>query len=403
MNRRHQRTARYLVLIALVLEVQSPMVGGGVRLAVVGFVLFSAILLLANVRAAIENLSLLASWPLAALLAYCLWCSLSAFWSVRPSESLLQSGLLMLGLLIAIAAAGAPQEILAREFVRVVTWLSVMSWAMVVLVPGIAVVAGSTWRLSGPMQNSQRLALVTGAAFLLVLALRHAGVKVFASRQREVLALALLAVTLLATQTRANTVFVVVAALTIYYFRARPWQKVLLVGTGLAAISWIIYHFAAIMAAFDREGSETATLTGRTTIWENTLRLIDLEPWIGYGFGAFYSNPLTSYFFSDYIAPHAHNMWLNAAFETGWTGAGLLTLFFVGGILSRGGSLRANRYVWPLLVFVALCGLTGVVFGGKVGTLWLVVVGMVAQATLARRTSARASAALKSARGPRRR
>ncbi len=165
----------------------------------------------------------------------------------------------------------------------------------------------------------------------------------------------------------------------------------LLAASGAAA--WVTFaNVDWLLGLVGREGSNTATLTGRTTIWDSTLQLIPDHPWIGHGFGTFYS-PLTRDFFSSgYIAPHAHNTWLNALFETGAVGTALLSLFLLAGLLWGGGAHRTNIYAWPLALFVTLCGLTGVVFGGKLSTLWVIVAAMLAQSAWERHMGVTAAA-----------
>ena len=74
------------------------------------------------------------------------------------------------------------------------------------------------------------------------------------------------------------------------------------------------------------------TLTGRTDIWRELLRL-DLNPWMGTGFESFWLGPRTEYFWMKYeFHPNqAHNGYLETYINLGWIGLGLLLLVVVAG------------------------------------------------------------------------
>ena len=71
-----------------------------------------------------------------------------------------------------------------------------------------------------------------------------------------------------------------------------------------------------------------ATFTGRTKIWASILRLIDARPWLGYGYGAVWTDtsgwgPLARIVKQAGFTPqHAHNSWLEQ-----WLGMGLIGLW----------------------------------------------------------------------------
>ena len=71
-----------------------------------------------------------------------------------------------------------------------------------------------------------------------------------------------------------------------------------------------------------------ATFTGRTRIWAAISRLIDERPWLGYGYGAVWTDasgwgPLARIVKQAGFTPqHAHNSWLEQ-----WLGLGLVGLW----------------------------------------------------------------------------
>lgn len=377
-------SARVLVVVAILLEVQTPRLGDDAsRLSIALFVVMLYALILHRIRSVIGNLGYLVAWPVAPLLGYTAWAALSAMWSPIPADSVMQAGILLFTVILAVSYADMPPMVLAREAVKVAAWVSALSWAMLAVAPSVAVIPDVTWRLNGIMQHEQRLALVSGMGIILYAALRLAGEQVYSTKFRALLAISLLVAALLATQTRANTVFVLIVLAVMVFSRMHVLLKMLFIGIGAWSSVWVAVNFESVLMSFDREGSNTATLSGRTSIWSNAISMSEQHPWLGYGFGSFYS-PLTAHFFRDYTAPHAHNTWINAAFETGLVGAVLLTLFMLGGLLV---GVRAgyNRYAAPMMFFASLCGLMGVVFGGKISTFWVIITVMVVQVAKARR------------------
>ena len=106
--------------------------------------------------------------------------------------------------------------------------------------------------------------------------------------------------------------------------------------------------------------------------------MIRENPIHGYGFSSFYSDLTQNFFSSGYIAPHAHNTWINSTFETGLVGAGLLSLFMVVSLWYNN-STSHPTFASFVMIFAMLCGLTGLVFGVKVSTLWIITAILVAQ------------------------
>lgn len=110
-----------------------------------------------------------------------------------------------------------------------------------------------------------------------------------------------------------------------------------------------------------------ATLTGRTKIWSAVMRLIQEQPWLGYGYSAVWNDPSgrgpLAWIVKQagYKPEHAHNSWLEQ-----WLGLGLLGLsawafYYISTLFravwavftSRGGVLA-----FPFLVVYTLISLT---------------------------------------------
>lgn len=101
-----------------------------------------------------------------------------------------------------------------------------------------------------------------------------------------------------------------------------------------------------------------ATLTGRTDIWDNLILAGKEHPWLGYGYGTFWNDPLgPSYwvrFNLDWGVPTAHNGWMETWLSIGFLGiiafaiTYLFSLILALDRLARGG---VENY-WALLSLI---------------------------------------------------
>lgn len=75
------------------------------------------------------------------------------------------------------------------------------------------------------------------------------------------------------------------------------------------------------------------TLTGRTDIWEELIRAINVRPWLGYGYQAFWSKESEPRYWLqlavDWAAPSGHNGWLDLAISLGLVGFVLFLLDYL--------------------------------------------------------------------------
>jgi O-antigen ligase len=84
----------------------------------------------------------------------------------------------------------------------------------------------------------------------------------------------------------------------------------------------------------DAGGSDLATLTGRTPLWEELGRYFAAQPWLGYGFGAFWNPEFMPAIWSvvGWDAPVAHNGFIDEALATGVIGLFLFLVLWLTGI-----------------------------------------------------------------------
>jgi exopolysaccharide production protein ExoQ len=144
---------------------------------------------------------------------------------------------------------------------------------------------------------------------------------------------------------------------------ALTWRRVhiaiLLVSAGLLAMAILLPVSDQLMLKFvSRSGSadELTSLTGRTEIWYTVLKLVEQQPWTGYGYASSvfvlpeHQNSI------GFTTSHAHNLALQLLLTTGWVGL-ILFLLSITGIGIRA-VRHNNRVMFALLAFVLLNGIT---------------------------------------------
>jgi O-antigen ligase len=106
------------------------------------------------------------------------------------------------------------------------------------------------------------------------------------------------------------------------------------------------------------------SLTGRTEIWGAVLHRVELHPWLGYGFGAVWTDPWGPAWFIrhevKWNAPTAHNGWLDVLLQLGIVGLALAALYFTLTAAAASTRLfRGKEGLWAI-PFVAIFALLSV-------------------------------------------
>ncbi len=76
----------------------------------------------------------------------------------------------------------------------------------------------------------------------------------------------------------------------------------------------------------------SSTLTGRTSVWDAVIRVIELRPWTGYGYGFWIplSVPkLNIWNTVQFSVPHSHSDWIDIALQAGLVGVALLAWIWI--------------------------------------------------------------------------
>lgn len=311
----------------------------------------------------------------AVLVTYFAYCFLSAAWSPDHTNTLLQASLLAVGWLASVALRTVDVRAIVVGFVWLALIIAVASFVVAPLSPTMAFQPGSG-ELRGVLNHQLRLGMVmTLALCLLALLVANRDRARFLpmSRGRLALVVVVLVVCLAAAQARLYTFFGVLALVLTIAVMWRRWTRVLALAF-VTTLIVLIYVNAPFLISLVAGGDPTDTLTGRTVVWSRTQVAIDEgTPW-GYGFASFGSDVFAG-FWGAYRAPHAHNSFLQAQFETGVIGFVLVVLMLLTQLWSAyraGRALGRVPYSLLLVASASLGSLTGLVYASKPNLLLMV-------------------------------
>lgn len=135
----------------------------------------------------------------------------------------------------------------------------------------------------------------------------------------------------------------------------------------------------AVSSLFGRD----ATLTGRTDLWRYIIAMIQQRPWFGYGYETFWLWALPLRLPVDegagWVAPNAHNGYLEVTLALGLVGLLIFTASLVRGAIRGLRHLRRQTGppgLWPLIIlcFVLLYNITEVVALARANLSWVLYV-----------------------------
>jgi O-antigen ligase len=199
--------------------------------------------------------------------------------------------------------------------------------------------------------------------------------------------LIILSGTLFATNARAFIAFSLITIALLVFLWMDMRTRVLCALLGALVVVLILLSWQELYGLIARGGRDQ-TLTGRIPLWGFTIDMISQRPLQGFGFATFGSD-LTRPATHTWIAPHAHNTWLNAAFETGLIGAGLLTTFLLACLVTAVRAAKSQgpsfSYLLGPTVFTILCGTTGLLLGGRLTTPYALLLLLAAQVATRKR------------------
>lgn len=267
------------------------------------------------------------------LLAIVAWVLLSFLWSAVPDLTL-RRGIVVLGLVLFGLNISARYNF--REQLFLLAWamgiLALINFLFTVVSPSMGIESGEhagAWRGLYPQKNPFARMMVMSALTFLIAALES-------HKHRYILWLGFgLSVTLILLST-SKTALVIFALLLLLFplFRALRWNHslalpffiVILIIAGSIAI-FLVGDAETIIKFLGRD----ITLTGRTTIWEFVISKIAKHPWLGYGYKGFWlgfegDSGDIWYETNGFLAPNAHNGFLDWTVELGFIGLFFLLL-----------------------------------------------------------------------------
>jgi O-antigen ligase len=212
-------------------------------------------------------------------------------------------------------------------------------------------------RLAGIAGSANNMALIS--AFGLVLA----GLEVRALHRLNRLIVPLVVIVCGAALVMTNSRMALLITCVIVLVSQLRWRRLYLLAFGVSAAALLLAVLIpaeqeALLRVVSRSGSigEVTSLTGRTEIWYAVMKLIELKPWMGFGYGSSvfvlpeHTNAV------GFTTSHAHNLILQMLLTTGWIGTVLFTLTIAGLILRA--VVHRDRMVFGMLAFVLLNGIT---------------------------------------------
>ena len=309
------------------------------------------------------------------------WCLLSAVWAVSPATAFRQAvsvaGVSLIALAVSLASWRA--ERLEEVLRPLLTLFLVLSLAVGLVFPAVAIHSSAQFELAGSWRGItyQKNGLGQMAAVALVLWV-HAGLS---QRVRPVVAWAgaAIALLLLLLSRSSTSLMLSLLACGVLVLILRPPLRIegmghLLAGLalGLVGLGSVFFLLAgsldttALAEEFGGLFGKDATFSGRTFIWTEVLRNVQLHPWTGTGFNSFWPEGFPGGEEArrrlGWSCPNGHNGYLDLLNELGLIGAALFLWF----ILRHAADLSRLRRLAPasgalhtaLFVYVLLANLT---------------------------------------------
>ena len=298
------------------------------------------------------------------LLGFLLWAGASALWSANPLFTFAKAG--MLGVQYAILFELGRRYATLRDAMNAVatlihvllltvalTWLFFKPYAY-----GLAEFE-SIHRLHGtiPRVDSNPLATIAALGALAVL-LRIGPRWTTRSFAHRAVLFGVYLAELIGTRTRTAMIFAAVLLIWVMLRESRrsPWAGIGSLAILAGAVLVVPWQWATITEFLTRGQSARGltTLTGRTVVWENAIRLWHEQPLTGLGFftghrqarvvnGAEYGN--------------FDNTWIELLVDVGLVGTVLLALAVIAGIWRARGDMQSDRQAQTLRLTVLLLGL----------------------------------------------
>ncbi|MEY2857616.1 MAG: hypothetical protein RLZZ74_1928 [Cyanobacteriota bacterium] len=172
-------------------------------------------------------------------------------------------------------------------------------------------------------------------------------------------------------------IFTTAQALKLVSFKSKKTVFAILLLLMLIALSlfFVMLNVNTLLNVFDKD----ITLTGRTPLWSDLWGFIQQKPWLGYGFGTFFSGSHREtaiiWKVHDWIPPHAHNGFIQIWLDIGVIGLAVFSISYFGCLFNAlfkyliAKELKM-QWIFLLLLYTVFFNLTEVSFLSQ-GTLWI--------------------------------
>ncbi len=268
-----------------------------------------------------------------------LWCGMSMLWSVDPAITFRRSIALLVttvfGLLI---AARFDWNAMVQRLAAIFGLLAIISLILALFFPAYGVMSEihvGSWRGAWIEKNYMGGAMTKGLVLMMC---------AFAMRPDRGwlwVPLGFLCFFLVLMSTSKTALLISLSMIGMFIairiFRRFPILRIPL----MYMIVLSIGVFATLMmtipdAMFELIGKDR-TFTGRTDIWNGIIASIKQEPWLGYGYGVYWLDPLgPSYYVRlelQWGIPSAHNGWFETILSAGIVAGALFGALFVSTLL----------------------------------------------------------------------
>lgn len=290
----------------------------------------------------------------------------SSFWSALPFVALKESFrvLLLIGAAIAVGKTLSLDEILYGLMYFCGT-LTVISAVLAIAFPeyglGVGMHSGAWVGVFGHKNHFGRFCAFSGMVFSLSLLLGKG--------YKPLLALFLLGLLVCTYLSRSTNSLILLLVIVLFIGISRFFHSMddgltrttYLVWIGIAISLMVLATFIAGDHIYSIIG-KTEGLSGRSAIWEFAFKKFLDAPILGYGLGVFWSTHRFIVAWGDsYVAPHAHNGYLELLLDGGLAGFSLVMFFYLAAIFK---SSRAHGLLFEKRLILTAVG--ALIFVGSI-------------------------------------
>ncbi|HTI66949.1 MAG TPA: O-antigen ligase family protein [Caulobacteraceae bacterium] len=294
------------------------------------------------------------------------WAFASSRWSIHPDITVRRSIALLFTTLFGLyLAARLDWKSLIEMLAKVFVLLAVGSYVASLLFPGLGArdpIHPGAWNGLWYEKNQMGGLMTHGALVCAVAALFDPG-----RRKLWTVGSVLCVGAVVMTESTTSLLGVAVALgslAVILLLRRGGAVRLGTIWLGVAGAGAFVGLIAVAPALFFKLIGKDPSLTGRTDIWAAVLHRVELHPVLGYGFGAVWGDPWGPAWFIrhevKWLAPTAHNGWLDILLQLGGVGLVLAAAHFLLTAAAAGGRLlRGVEGCW-VIPFVAVFALLSV-------------------------------------------